>query len=575
MEVNIGIDLGTTYTTITFKNDERIEKYTLINDHTSLIHSATAYNTLTKRYSFGAKAVTDTYSRNTTSFRYFKMLLSETDEKLLQTYGYDKANSPAEITLMFITFLIQSFLRDKNFECIDHLYIGAPEIWFDDNRTIDTRSKLKQLFEKIEYKNNPAIKDVQIISEPSAACAYFVYNHEKKYQQKFKGHCLVVDYGGGTLDIVLCKVEQDNDNTTVQDLTHSGRGESIDQHVGEAGAAFFEELASIALKNQIGEFEKDTEFLRFLDDLEKEILNVDIAEGFGMVISDYLNGRLERFDLLMNQLDDFKKYENDNLNQPLTVIVYQDKAVNIYCWMAVEAYRKINYLPLKEELEKMKIYMEQKRIDYSLSNYKHFQVLMVGGFSKFDLTKQQVHNFFGYKPGDNRFPRIEQPDAAIAYGLGYYANKLVTYKYTVPYDLGIANKNGKFFWACKRGWEMEPGQPMYIKQENSAGKMVNAMFGGDGIKSLVFNNTAYGDKNQIGLPPEELKELLHWDDRSGIVFNIGFSFDRSYVFSLHRKEYKYLGLDENGRKRHEELGEIVVELTNLNDWFGGLRIIAE
>lgn len=575
MEVNIGIDLGTTYTTITYKDGEQIKEYILSNDRTSLIHSAVTYNYRTKRYSFGAKALTDTFSRNTNSFRYFKMLLSETNKKLLQSYGYDEDNSPASITAMFITFLIQSFLRDHNIECIDHLYIGAPEIWFDDNRTIDTRFKLKQLFEKIEYQNNPAIKNVQIISEPSAACAYFVYNHEKKYQKKFNGHCLVIDYGGGTLDIVLCKVEQDNDNTTVQDLIHSGRGESIDQHVGEAGAAFFEELASIALKNQNGKFEKDTEFLRFLDNLEKEILNAQIAEGFEMVISDYLNGRLERFDLLMNQLDDFKKYENNSLEEPLTIIDYQDEAIDIFCWMAVAAYRKINYMPLKEELEKIKIYMERKGIDYSLSNYEHFKVLMVGGFSKFDLTRQQVHNFFEYKSFDDRFPHIEQADAAIAYGLGYYASKLVTYKYTVPYDLGIVLPNGKFEFACRRGWEMEPGKPMYIKWKNKEDKIVNMMFCGDGIKSLVFNNTAYGDKNQVGLPLEELKELLHWDDRPGIVFNIGFSFDRNYVFSLHRKEYRYLGLDENGCGKHEELGEIVVELTNLNDWFGGLRIIGE
>lgn len=49
------------------------------------------------------------------------------------------------------------------------------------------------------------IKNVEVVSEPEAASAYFAYNYEAETSKSFNGYLLLIDYGGGTLDITLQK----------------------------------------------------------------------------------------------------------------------------------------------------------------------------------------------------------------------------------------------------------------------------------------------------------------------------------------------------------------------------------
>ena len=53
------------------------------------------------------------------------------------------------------------------------------------------------------------VKHVQVVTEPEAASAYFAYHYEKETGKPFNGSLLLIDYGGGTLDITLTRIASD------------------------------------------------------------------------------------------------------------------------------------------------------------------------------------------------------------------------------------------------------------------------------------------------------------------------------------------------------------------------------
>ncbi len=96
---------------------------------------------------------------------------------------------------------------------------------------------------------------MQVISEPAAASAFFAHNFQKSTGKPFDGKILLVDYGGGTLDITLSDISPSKKNTEEQNieikvLERTGAGENQDGQVVKQVIIYMETLMKQRLHSQ-------------------------------------------------------------------------------------------------------------------------------------------------------------------------------------------------------------------------------------------------------------------------------------------------------------------------------------
>lgn len=576
----IGIDVGTTYSIITYNDNGVIKTFSTVTDGETM-NSLVAYHDKTKKFYYGMQAKTKSYDSRNTLFKGFKMLMSEENQELLKENHYIQF-TPEEITEKYINHLILSYLRNQKKEYIDELYIGVPEIWFQEKDKARGRTILKNICDRIEYKNKKVIGNIQLMAEPEAACACFVVHNDKERKDRFNGRCLVVDYGGGTLDIALCNVENQNDISDVTVEACCGIGANSEKKIGKAGLAYVEEVARLSLLQYFNEKDvvKDADFYKCVDDIEQLLFfdnnYIDIISG---VFEMMLYEENISFDELINDNSIIKEFEKDIYEDEQLGIVgeYHDEEIELHYSILLEAYKNVIYMPLKEQLDLMMNYMDENQIVYSfekVNQSQNFRVLMVGGFCNYILVKEQIKNHFKAQPTDIRFAYQEkEPQKAIAYGLGYLANGLISFKRVAPYDIGIATSTDiKKGIAFHRGEPYKIGIPKFISGgKDRNGKEVYRKFGGNKVPKIFFNNTKLGEKNITAYPPtKQLEEALQLDPLK--VYNFGFSLDQNQVFSLHKIEYEVDDTKLN-EERFSNPRETVIELTDIDDWFGGIREI--
>lgn len=574
----VGVDIGTTYSIVTYNDDGIIKTHSFVNDGET-VNSLVVYNEDSDQFYYGFDAKTESYDSDNIVFKGFKMLMNEENKELLKENRYIKF-TPEEITEKYINYVIKSYLRNHKIDYIDELYIGVPEIWFQEKDKAKGRTILKNIFDKIKYKNKKAIGNIQLIAEPEAACACFVVHNDRQRNHRFQGRCLVVDYGGGTLDIALCNVENQNDISDVTVEACCGIGANSEGKIGKAGLAYVEEVAKLSLLEYFKEEDivKDAEFYKLVDSIERRVFfdqeNSEKIDNVFEIVMDEENINLEQFILNNSIMRNFELCEDEFLKP---VGKYHKKKIELKHEVLLEAYKNVIYRPLKEQLNLIKEYMDKNKIVYSfdkVNNSQNFRVLMVGGFCNYYLVRKQIENHFDAQPNDIRFIYQEkEPQKAISLGLGYLANGLISFKRVAPYDIGIAtsgdiNKGIAF----KRGEPYKVGVPKFIMGgKDRTGRQVYQKFGGNKVPKIFFNNTKLGEKNIAAFPPtKHLEEMLELNPMK--VYNFGFSLDQNQVFSLHKIEYD---VDDTkiGDDRFSNPKETVIELTDIDDWFGGIRVI--
>lgn len=580
MPLNVGIDIGTTYTTLTYQDNDHIVVYQSQIDNTTLIKSLVAYHPLLHSFSFAQQAQTDSYEPKYILFKGFKMLLNEQDQQLLEENHYTDF-TPENILSRYVTYVLSSFLRDFHYDHIDKLYVGFPEIWKDDLQTMSAKNQLLQVIAHIQYKGKNVVRrkdDIQLVSEPEAACACFVIENDLQSAHNFQGHCLVIDYGGGTLDIALCHVHFGENISDVSVIDRSGKGANSEKRIGKAGLAFFDELAYLAIEevNQ-GKIVKDHEFYKVVDRLERSFIGSQVSLQLETFLDVFLRKDRSLFYRVMNDIELVKAFERDVFSsyvedneKYLVSFEYQGRVIHLHYWMAVAAYKNVIFPALQEELDYMSRSMREKGIDYGLSCDNRFKIIMVGGFSQFILTRLHVKYYLHILPTDIRFENLKHPQTAIAYGLGYFASGKISFKREAPHGIGIVNyNNSSAFYAFHEGDVYQIGEPQYITDKN--GNLQH--FASVEIPKLVFEyrNRNGGVQKRIGEPPtKELKEkLILKKDLGQKVFSIGFSFDQNGVLFLHKIEYAVIINDQTYMMEYKEVKKDIVELTDMYHWFGG------
>ena len=252
--MNLGIDFGSTYSSIA--------KYNMVTgnaEHVTLAEGAPAsipsVVSISKKgvISCGLAAKEQVGKRSVRIFEAFKMLLNEPNRNMCQRRGYDDQYTPRKITKIFLETTLKGALLREGKDSLENVVICVPEIWGNSLNTLDGRAILRDVLKK---EIDIPIKSVQVVTEPEAASAFIAYNYEKETKKSFNGHLLLIDYGGGTLDLTLTQVASNgNGSMEISYREGGGAGENHPDKqgsgaIGKAGIAFMQGVVIRAMRDQ-------------------------------------------------------------------------------------------------------------------------------------------------------------------------------------------------------------------------------------------------------------------------------------------------------------------------------------
>lgn len=542
----IGLDFGTTYSVISKEIDDlsgniQVKSCNLLEgSNTDIWDSLVVKDRESGALRFGIAARNKLGRRSFDAYSGFKMMLSENDSEILKSHFYDEDYSPEFIVSEYLNDLLQKYLDSTGQTSIEKLVVGVPEIWYTDTRETNSRDILKSILEGFGF-----IENVEVVSEPAAACVYFTQNYFHSTGEKYNGKILIVDYGGGTLDIALCDVKQNGDTNEVKVLARAGAGWNEQNMIGKAGMAFMEEIVRIALINggvDEGTIEPDNRFASCVKNIETELMT---------------NGNNIYTIYRMHDISDFSSLEN--IITEFTTIEYKDKDYSVTYGMLAQAYNKVIYTLLNEKIDEILSFMDVNNIDYrsGRNGDELFRIALVGGFCNFCLTERQIKEKLNITTGDNRFNDIitdrRDCEKAISYGAALIANEIGDFKKVAPYSLGIISEiyPDTPYFAINKGDDIE-----YDKTYMILGNDAKALlFEGSAINKIAINFNSAPDKWEARVLLEQYKNKL--DLEKGKVYKFGFSFSQSMAISFHKWTVDNLdNTDENADEEVIMLDEI-------------------
>ena len=503
----VGLDFGTTNSILSYYDETKgvVESFKLGGvDGSNYIPSylAISKDDIDEKY-IGKEAKSEDKD-DYYIFSHFKMLLAEDDKGKLSKYGYDNY-TPKEIAKLYLELLLKKYKEETKSD-IKNIVITVPEIWLIDN------NKSREILVDIIKELNLPLKE--LISEPVAAGGYFLNKYEQLNGETFSGNFIIFDYGGGTLDISLLRLE----NNDLEVLERTGNGNSIES-LGNAGTAYDEAVVQYIYKQNNKPIDKNSqEYTELLIEFEKQ--------------------KIEKKDKIKTAISRYIK--NNKANKKIFAI----DGVDITPSVLVELFK-----PFKEnihkELKKIEKYFDMHNINEE--DRKKLKVIMVGGFSNFYLSQLALKEFFNSKTDDDpRFNHnltLEDTALAISKGATLFAKGLVKFKKTYPISIAL------IYSFINHNAELETAEWMFIKRGEEVDYEINyydKLFANLGEIKLHFY---MGTVDFIVTPLNNLSSQIK-------KCKIGFSIDINDIIKMHIS-------DENGVDiKTIPLGDLINEYKN-------------
>ncbi len=188
MGINLGIDLGTTYTVCSFNNGK---EFKFIKDESGsvLIPSVVSYSS---KILVGKDAVDNEENDPHLTIRSSKRLMGKNITNLLSDEVYRKQVSPLDVATEILKY-VKKLAETQSDQEIDGAVITVPA-YFNQNQRLDT---------KIAAESS-GLNVLRIINEPTSAA--LAYGEDTKEDELV----LVYDLGGGTFDVTVLQLSSDN-----------------------------------------------------------------------------------------------------------------------------------------------------------------------------------------------------------------------------------------------------------------------------------------------------------------------------------------------------------------------------
>lgn len=465
--MQIGIDFGSTYSTISRfdPSSDNVKTITQGPGTPGEIPSVVSIHQRKGTVDCGLLAKDHIGKGAYRIYEAFKMLLVSADEEMLRARGYDAEHTPQAIAKIYLKTIINDALNSEKENRIENLVICVPNIWSTKQSTKDGRRILREILKDSDLP----IGDVQVVEEPEAASAFFAYRLEQATKGAFNGHLLLIDYGGGTLDLTLTQVTSDGKGW--MEIGHREDGGAGENHpgqdgkgvIGSAGFAYMQAVVILAMREagilqpeETPEF-TDTEFVEAVRELERNlILNRKRVED---CFHEYGTRFRKMAAILKDEPREFISLE------------YRDEDFSITFQQMYQAYRDTIADELAREIQsinaKTRPHIHADPCDPASGQNGDFKIALVGGFNSFCLVRAQlaeIYNFDNNPDVDPRLSNIPQDlqIRAISLGAALIAAGRVKRQRIAHYSIGLRNAKGAVGFGIKYHQILEPDTPSFI-----------------------------------------------------------------------------------------------------------------
>lgn len=406
-----GLDLGTTNSLLCLLNDETDHEPEFFHFDTNtrdFFPTAVAYDKDGKVL-IGNAAKKKQMNKQYDYYEAFKLKLNEHAGLL-----HDRERTPIQVTEDFLHELFSKLKHERNI-AFSKIVQTVPDVWQNESDYRNATERLTEIYQKFGMEPG---ENFFLESEPVAAAAYYC---QKCGKGKYNGYIITVDYGGGTLDLTLCRVDPDG---TITPLRRCGSGGAAG---GLAGKAFDAALTvRIIEKYHCPESyqEENRKFIRLCNEVEDE--KITSTEQTTLSLADYYKSDGFQDQAAFTVTDPFDDEQDDFM------VAASDIA---------QTFDAVNKKSLTEEIQKMISYCRELKID--IDSQEHMRILMVGGFSNLYCVENTVQELLHSTAGlnDKRFDTVvisrHERSLAIAYGACLIASGIVPVQHVSKYEIGI------------------------------------------------------------------------------------------------------------------------------------------
>ncbi|MDH3346122.1 MAG: Hsp70 family protein, partial [Kiritimatiellaceae bacterium] len=240
-----GIDLGTTFSAISFLNELARPSIIANQDGERIMHSALYFST-DGRILTGGDAIRSRYADASRSVRWIKRHMCDDEYKTLID---DKEYTPSELS----SLILQKLTQD-----------AIPQIGEVTNVVISVPSNFGEVARKatMDAGKLAGLNVIGIVNEPTAAAFYYAIEHE------ISGKVLVFDLGGGTFDVSIANVSGSDIDIVASSGDHNLGGYNFDVKLLE----FFEKKYKEETGGDLYENEEEkAEFEDYAEETKKSL----------------------------------------------------------------------------------------------------------------------------------------------------------------------------------------------------------------------------------------------------------------------------------------------------------------
>lgn len=360
----LGIDLGTTYSAISYLDKEGSPRIVLNREKEPITPSLVFVEG--DNVTVGTKARKKALGLPEKICRCVKRLMGFRETAMKES---ENSYSPEAVSAIIIRRLIEDALL-QNKETIEGIVVTVPT-YFNDTKRMATKQAVEVAIEALPREHISSHLFIEVLDEPKAAGLYYFQKNKDTY-----GKILIYDLGGGTFDTALLELKDDQVNIIAQGEEH------------EAGGAYF-----------------DDKIREFVIDEVKEKYGIDLRN------KEYAS---EREVILLDAEIAKKQLSNEHINEVKIAVCFKQKTIDVIL-------EKATFNELIDSMVHRTENTIQNMLEESDSSLEEIhQVILVGGSSRIPYVRQMLEEMF---PG--KLSHQVDPDKAVTFGATIYAGMLL------------------------------------------------------------------------------------------------------------------------------------------------------
>ncbi|MDR2094493.1 MAG: Hsp70 family protein [Treponema sp.] len=420
----IGIDFGTTNSTIAYRNEQgNISGYRFGGGGgKEYIPSAIAYPKDSRdseevRIGEAAQTVHRTDPDDYYYYEFYKLALCNSYTRILNAEHGKRVIDVVKdyLHLLIVRYKWEQFVAETDRSAkLEHIVLALPNVISDD-LIADAEAVKDELQDFLDTE----AEESQFRGEASCACEFYV---SRPKNQGFTGTIIVVDYGGGTLDISNCRITRSGSEANIAIVVQKGTSVDDRNTFGFAGVAF------------------DQGVVRSIPEIAMRNLSKPELAEYAVAFERY---KIENHDEIRNRLN--KYYSEGGDIKPLNCEL-KGQRYTLDIPFLHDIFEQVNQPLLKKYFDE--VVPEDERRNGAAAEQDTFRVLLIGGFSQLPCVEKAVKDFLNIDLAELYDKRIAHVNVnekfiAVAHGAAIYGEKAGDAPEICLFEIGVKAFDGQ------------------------------------------------------------------------------------------------------------------------------------